>query len=44
MKPDTAERIRRYALSFLLISAQFVLVAALFVSALGVDLSKLTLS
>ena len=44
MKPDTTEKVKRYSLYVFGVSAHFLVVFALFVSAFGVDFSKLSLS
>lgn len=44
MKPDTTEKVKRYSLCFLGASAHLVLVFALFLSACGLDFTKVTFS
>lgn len=44
MKPDTTEKVKRYSLYFFGVSAHLVLVFALFLSALGLDFSKVSFS
>lgn len=44
MKQDTTEKVKRYSLFFFGVSAHFVLVFVLFVSALGLDFTKISFS
>jgi hypothetical protein len=43
MKPNTAEKVKRYSLFFLGVGAHLSVVFALFLSAFGVDPAKLSL-
>jgi hypothetical protein len=42
MKPATTEKVKRYALVLVGVSAHLMLVFALFVEAVGLDLSKVS--